>query len=231
MNFCYVPQHDWGPPKDVPLLQDRIQGLQEREINLVAVVQVMLIRRLLPCKHRPLRLWEFNPEGPRALQHFMGLTPMEMYKLFFGSQEMCPDLTEDAGLSYNRSDTQVSSPVPGHIVHLFIMDLPFNPLSHGQEWIAQAKLIRCPAPLPETTPDPVLIKMLEVAPSEEGEGGNRETTTSAKEALSKGGIKNPSLQGEKRTASENPEAKPSKRGKKSTPEGPGPGGVPATPSP
>ena len=137
---------DWGPPKDVPLLQDRIRGLQEREINLVAVVQVMLIRRLLPCKRRPLRLWEFNPEGPRALQHFMGLTPMEMYKLFFGSQEMRPDLTEDAGLSCNRPDTQVSSPVSGHTVHLFIMGLPFNQLSLGQEWIALAKLIQCPAP-------------------------------------------------------------------------------------
>ena len=44
---------DWGPSKDVPLLQDRIQGLQEREINLAVVVQVMLIRRLLPCKRRP----------------------------------------------------------------------------------------------------------------------------------------------------------------------------------
>ena len=81
------------------------------------------------------------------------------------------------------------------------------------------------------TPDPVLIKMLEVAPSEEGEGGNRETTTSVKEALSKGGIKSPSLQGEKRTASENPEAKASKRGKKSAPEGPVPGGVLAAQSP
>ena len=88
------------------------------------MVQVMLIRRLLPCKHRPLRLWEFNPEGPRALQHFMGLTPAEMYKLFFRSQEMRPDLTEDAGLSCNRPDTQVSSPVSGHIVHLFIVGLP-----------------------------------------------------------------------------------------------------------
>ena len=35
----------------------------------------------------------------------------------------------------------------------------------------QAKLIRCPAPLPETMQDPVLIKMLEVAPLNEGEGG------------------------------------------------------------
>ena len=67
------------------------------------------------------------------------------------------------------------------------MALPFNQLSLGQEWIAQAKLIRCPAPLPEATPDPVLVKMLEVAPSEGGEEENRKTTASAKEALKKGG--------------------------------------------
>ena len=153
----------------------------------------------------------------------MGLTPAEMYKLFFGSQEMRPKLTEDAGLSCNRPDTQVSSPVSGHIIHLFTVGLPFNQLSLGQEWIAQAKLIRCPGPLPETTQDPVLIKMLEVAPSEEGEEGHRGSTTSATEAFSKGGIESPSFQGEKRTASEDPEAKASKRGKKSVPEGPGPG--------
>ena len=117
---------DWGPPKDVPLLQDRIRGLQEREINLVAVVQVMLIRCLLPCKCRPLRLWEFNPEGPRSLQHFMGLTPVEMYKLFFGSQEMRPDLTEDAGLSCNRPDTQVSNLVPGPSIRIIVINLPLK---------------------------------------------------------------------------------------------------------
>ena len=111
------------------------------------------------------------------------------------------------------------------------MSLPFNQLSLGQEWIAQAKLIRCPAPLPETTPDPVLVKMLEVAPSEEGEGGHRETTTSAKEAFSKGGVESPSFQGEKRTASEDPEAKASKRGKKYAPEGLVPGRAPAALSP
>ena len=77
----------------------------------------------------------------------------------------------------------------------------------------------------------MLIKMLEVAPSEEGEGVNRGTTTSAKEAFSKGGIKSPSFQGEKRTASEDPEAKASKRGKKSVPEGPVPGRAPTALSP
>ena len=77
----------------------------------------------------------------------------------------------------------------------------------------------------------MLIKMLEVAPSNEGEGGHGETVTSAKEAFSKGGTESPSFQGEKRTASEDPEAKGSKRGKKSAPEGPMPGGDPAAQSP
>ena len=79
--------------------------------------------------------------------------------------------------------------------------------------------------------DPVLIKMLEVAPSEEGKGGHKGSTTSATEAFIKGGIESPSFQGEKRTASEDPEAKASKRGKKSVPEGPGPRRAPAELSP
>ena len=89
--------------------------------------------------------------------------------------------------------------------------------------MAKAKLIRCPAPLPETAPDPVLTRMLEVVPLEEGEEGNKEATASAKEAVRKGGIENSSNQGKKRTAFEDPEAMVSKRGKKSSSEGPAPG--------
>ena len=77
----------------------------------------------------------------------------------------------------------------------------------------------------------MLVRMLKVAPSEEGEGENRDTTASTKEAFEKGGIDNPSFQGEKRTASENPEPKASKRGKRSSPEGPASGEAPAALSP
>jgi len=157
----------------------------------------------------------------------MGMTPVEMYKLFFGSQARCSDLTEDAGLSCNRPDTQVSSPVPGHAIRTFIIKLPLKELSFKQEWIAKAKLIRCPAPLPETTPDPVLTRMLEIAPSEEGEEGTPGATTSVKEAVRKGGIENSPNQGKKRTASEDPEAMASKGGKKSSSEGPAPENTPA----
>ena len=86
----------------------------------------MLIRRTLPDKCRSLRLWESNPEGPRALHHFMGATPVEMYKMFFGSQAICPDLTEDAGLSCNRPDTQVSNLVPGLAVRKIVINSPLK---------------------------------------------------------------------------------------------------------
>ena len=185
----------------MPLLQGHIRDLLERDISLVMVTQVMLIRRVLPCKRRPLRLWEFNPEGPRVLQHFLGMTPVEMYKLFFGPQVVCPDSTEDAGLSCNRPDTQVSSLVPGLAIRIFIIKLPLKELSFKQEWIAKARLIRCLAPLPETTPDPVLTRMLKIAPSKEGEEGNKEATASANKAVRKGGIEDSSIQGKKRTAS------------------------------
>ena len=55
--------------------------------------------------------------------------------------------------------------------------------------------------------------MLEVAPSEEVEGENRGATAPPKGALEERGIENPSLQGEKRTAFEDPETKAPKRGK------------------
>ena len=151
------------------------------------------------------------------------MMPMEMYKLFFGPQVVCPDSTEDAGLSCSRPDTQVSSPVPGHTIRSFIITSLLKELSLKQEWVAKAKLIRCPVPLPETSPDPVLTRMLEIVPSEESEGGDKEVVASPKEAVWKGGIENSSTQGRKRTASEDPESMVSKRGKKSSPEGPVPG--------
>ena len=85
----------WGPAKDVSVLQSLIQDLFEGDFSLVMVVQVMLVRRIQPCKRQPLRMWEFNPEGPRSIQNFLGLTHEEMYKSFFGPQIECPDTTED----------------------------------------------------------------------------------------------------------------------------------------
>ena len=62
--------------------------------------------------------------------------------------------------------------------------------------------------------------MLEVAPIEGGDGGDKGANTSPKGATEEEGTKDPSLQREKRTASEDPEVKAPKRGKKSSPGGP-----------
>ena len=108
-----------GPAGDVPILQNRIRELLERDINLVSIIQVMLIRRMLLCQRRPLRMWEFNPEGPRTVKHFFGLKLEEMCKLFFGQKVECPDTTEDAGLSCNRLDAQVSNLKAGHFIYIY----------------------------------------------------------------------------------------------------------------
>ena len=102
---------------DVPELQNRILELIERDINLVGIMQVMLIRRMLSCKRQPLRMWEFNPEGSWTIKHFFGLKLEGMCKLFFGPQVKCLDTTEDAGLSCNRPDTQVSNPQTEHFIY------------------------------------------------------------------------------------------------------------------
>ena len=106
----------WGPAKDVPILQSRIRDLFNGDFSLVVVIQVMLVRQAQPCKRRPLRLWEFNPEGPRVIQNFLGLTHEEMYKSFFGPQVECPVITEDVGLSSNRAAEQVRNLLAEHII-------------------------------------------------------------------------------------------------------------------
>ena len=85
---------------------------------------------------------------------------------------------------------------------------------------SEIKANQVSAPLPETTSGPMLVRMLEVVPSKGSEGGDKEATASSKEVVRKGGIKNSSPQGKKRTASEDPETMDSKRGKESSPEGP-----------
>ena len=61
-------------------------------------------------------MWEFNPEGPRAIQNFLSLTHEEMYKSFLGPQIECPNTTEDVGLSSNCTADQVSNRLVEHTV-------------------------------------------------------------------------------------------------------------------
>ena len=107
----------------------------------------------------------------------------------------------------------------------------------------KAKMIRYSAPLPEGLDNPVLEKMLEPAPcpvpSKEDEGGNKEGESGPPslpiptEGMSvsmrednpgeESGILSP--RGRKWTTSEDPETKASKRGNKSSAEGPASEGI------
>ena len=104
-------------------------------------------------------------------------------------------------------------------------------------------MIRCPAPLPEGSPDPVLARMLELAPyqapSGEDKGRNKEAESGPHSLfIQTGGInvstkeddrgeeyRIPSPQGRKWTTYDDLETMVSKRGKKSSPRGPAPEGV------
>ena len=119
----------------------------------------------------------------------------------------------------------------------------------GQDWIRKAERIKCSAPLPEGSPDPVLTRMLARAPyqvpSGEDEGRNKEAksrphtlhiqiggiSVSAKEDNPGGESRIPSPHGKKRAASEDLETEVSKRGKKPSPGGPGPEDVHAAQRP
>ena len=110
-------------------------------------------------------------------------------------------------------------------------------------------MIRCSTPLPEGLENPVLEKMLELAPcpepSKEDEWGNNEGEsgppslpiptegTSASVREDNQGEEPDILlpRGRKRTTSEDPETKVSKREKKSPPEGPALEGALAAQSP
>ena len=42
-------------------LQKCIRNMASKKLKLVNIVQVMLIRRILPCQQRDFNLWEFDP--------------------------------------------------------------------------------------------------------------------------------------------------------------------------
>ena len=90
-------------------LQKRVKSMIAKDLTLADVVQVMLIRRALPCQRRPLKMWEFNPEGPWTLQRFYGSTHKGIWKLLFKKQKSWPRSSDDTGLDYNHPSSEVNS--------------------------------------------------------------------------------------------------------------------------
>src|SRR3954466_12809301 len=60
----------WGYKEEVTGLQKCIQILVNKQLRLVNVVQVMLVRRILPYQQRNFNLWEFAAQHPTLSRLF-----------------------------------------------------------------------------------------------------------------------------------------------------------------
>ena len=80
----------------------------DKNIELVNVIQVMLVRRILPCQSRTCHLWESDPAEHQTLQQFFGTTHEDIWKVIFKANEVPPPITEDHGLSAKRPANPVS---------------------------------------------------------------------------------------------------------------------------
>ena len=89
-------------------LQTCIQSLVSKPIKLVNVVQVMLVRQILPCQQRGFNLWEFNPAQHQTLNRLFDTTYEDVWKVLTKGAEAPTSSSEDRGYSSQRHASEVS---------------------------------------------------------------------------------------------------------------------------
>ena len=89
----------WGDEKEVTGLQTCIQSLVSKPIKLVNVVQVMLVRRILPRQQRGFNLWEFNTTQHQTLNRLFDTTYEDVWKVLTKGAEAPTSASEDRGFS------------------------------------------------------------------------------------------------------------------------------------
>ena len=82
--------------------------MMDRKIKLVNMVQVMLIRRILPCQQRDFNLCEFDPAQHQTLSRLFDTTYKEAWRVLFKGAEAPASATEDCGFSSQRPANEVS---------------------------------------------------------------------------------------------------------------------------
>ena len=83
--------------------------MMDKKIKLVNMVQVMLIRRILPCQRRAFDMWEFDRAEHQMLLELFGTMHKEIWKALFKTGEVPPPLSEDQGFSATRLASPVST--------------------------------------------------------------------------------------------------------------------------
>ena len=98
----------WGDSEELTGLQACVQKLVNKKLKLVNVVQVMLIRRILPCQQRAFKLWEFDLTQHQTLSKLFDTTYEDAWKVLFKGAEAPASATEDHGFSSQRQAGEVS---------------------------------------------------------------------------------------------------------------------------
>ena len=98
----------WGSSEELTGLQSCLQTLVNKKLKLVNVIQVMLIRWILPCQQRAFNLWEFDPAQHRTLNMLFHTTHEDAWKVLFKGAEVPPPTTEDRGFCAKRQASVVS---------------------------------------------------------------------------------------------------------------------------
>ena len=98
----------WGDSEELTRLQTCIKTLVDRKLKLVNVVQVMLIRLILPCQQRAFNLWEFDPARHQTLSRLFDTMYEDAWKVLFKGAEAPASATEDRGFSAQRHALAVS---------------------------------------------------------------------------------------------------------------------------
>ena len=83
-----------------------------KKLRLVNVVQVMLVRRVLPCQEQAFNLWEFDPKQHQALSGPFDTTYEGAWRVLFKGAEAPTSATEDRGFRSQRQADEVSDSTP-----------------------------------------------------------------------------------------------------------------------
>ena len=80
-----------------------------KKVKLFNMVQVMLVRRILPCQLRTCYLWEYDPAKHQTLLELFGMMHKDIWKVLFKANEVPPATDEDRGHDLAHPANPVSS--------------------------------------------------------------------------------------------------------------------------
>ena len=80
----------------------------DKKLNLVNIVQVMLIRLILPCQRRAFNLWEFDLAQHQTLNRLFDTTYEDAWRVLFKGAKAPTSAAEDHGFSAQHRALAVS---------------------------------------------------------------------------------------------------------------------------